>query len=70
MPVSWLLIIVRLVAVGIGFVMDLSSCSYTLSLDIRIAVIAAAMVWLYLADSKVVSSFSELMSWLQTSILV
>ena len=55
------------VAAGIGCVMRLSSCSCRLSLDVRFAVFAAAMVWVYLAVSKVVSSFSALMIWLQTS---
>ena len=57
LSVSWLLRMVRLVADGIG------------SLNARIAVFAAAMVWVCLAVSKVVSSFSALMRWLQTSLL-
>ena len=70
MPVSWLLTVVPLVAAGIGSVMRLSSCSCRLSLDVRIASFVVAMVSVCLAVSKVVSSFSALMRWLQTSLLV
>ena len=61
LPVSWLLRMVRLVAAGIRSVMRLSSCSCGLSLDVRIAAFAAAVVCVCLAFSKVVSSFSALM---------
>ena len=44
--------------------MRLSSCVKRLSLDVRSAAIAAAMVWGCLADSKVVSYFSALMRWI------
>ena len=69
-PVSWLLRMVRLVFAGIKSVMCLSSCSCRLSLDILSAA-SATMVWVCLAISKkVVSSFSALLRWLQTSLLV
>ena len=48
------------VAAGIGIVMRL---------DVRIAAVAAAMVWVCLTVSKVVSSFSALMRWRQTFLL-
>ena len=51
----------RLVAAGIGSVILLSSYSCRLSLEVRIAPFAGAMVWVCLAVSKVASSFSALM---------
>ena len=39
-------------------------------MDVQIAAVAVAMDWVRFAVSKVVSSFSALMSWLQTSLLV
>ena len=70
MPVSWLLRMVRLLVAGDGYVKRLNSCSCRQSLDVRIADFVAAMVWVCLAISKAVSSFSALMRWLQTSLLV
>ena len=40
------------------------------SMDLRIAALAAAMIWVCLAVSKVVSFFSAPMRWLQASLLV
>ena len=36
LPFSWVLRMVRLVAAGIGSVMRISSCSYRLSVDVRV----------------------------------
>ena len=60
--------VVRLAAPGIGAVIRLSSCSCRLSLVVRIAAFAA-MVWVCLAVSKVVSSFRALMRWQKSFLL-
>ena len=39
------------------------------TLDVRIATFAIGKVWVCLAVSKVVSSFRELMRWMQTPLL-
>ena len=54
---------------GIGSVMRLSSRSCRRLLDVRIAALAAAMVWVCSAVSKVALPFSSMMIWLQTSLL-